>query len=109
LWTALHRDFPKVERLGLGQKIETSFLTILELTFSLSYLPPEHKIPLLGKTISHLDVLKFFFQIAWENRLIPTEKYATFATDLEEIGRQLGGWRKGLQQKTPTIPVGEKQ
>ncbi len=57
---------------------------------------------MLGKTISRLDILKFFLQIAWENKLIPTEKYAEFSKRFEEIGRMLGGWKKGLsEKKTP--------
>lgn len=98
-WLALHRDFPKTERYNLGQKIDWLFLEVLELSFSASYLPPDQKIILLGKTISRLDILKFFLQLAWENKLIPTNKYAELSKMLEEIGRMLGGWKKGLLQK----------
>jgi hypothetical protein len=112
IWMALHRDFPKVERLGIGSKIEQSFLDCLELTFCLSYLSPEHKIPMLNKAITRFDVLKFFAQLAWEARLIPTDKYSDLVSRLSEIGRQMGGWKKGLQSKTPRPPLtgrGEKQ
>lgn len=103
LWLTLHKNFPKVERFGLGSKIEQTFLGILELSFSSSYLAIEQKIVFLNKTISRLDVLKFFIQLAWEGKLIPTEKYADLSIRLEEIGRMLGGWKKGLlQKKTPT-------
>lgn len=100
----LHRDFPRVERFGIGQKIENVFLDILELSFACVYLPPEPKILLLGKVISKLDTLKFFTQLAWESKLIPSEKYIRLSEKLEEIGKMLGGWRKGLQNlsKTPT-------
>jgi hypothetical protein len=97
----LQKNFPKTERYGLGQKINQTFLEILELTFNASYLPPDQKIIMLGRTISRLDILKFFTQLAWENKLIPMEKYAALAQKIEEIGRMLGGWRKGLQSKTP--------
>lgn len=100
-WLALHKNLPKTERFGLGQKIEQTFLDILELTFTAAYLPPEQKIILLGKTISRMDILKFFFQLAWENKLIPKDKYITLSQKLDEIGRMLGGWRKGLLSKTP--------
>jgi hypothetical protein len=52
---------------------------------------------LLGKIISKLDTLKFFAQLAWESKIIPTEKHIIFSSKLEEIGKMLGGWRKGLQ------------
>jgi len=100
-WLALHRNFPKTERFGIGQKIEQSFLAVLELTFTAAYLPPEQKIILLRKTISRLDVLKFFTQLAWESKFIQDGKYLELSKRLEEIGRMLGGWRKGLQSKTP--------
>ncbi|HBR71999.1 MAG TPA: hypothetical protein DEA27_04350, partial [Candidatus Moranbacteria bacterium] len=76
------------------------FLEILETSFAASYLPPEHKIILLGKTISKSDVLKFFLQIAWENKLIHDERYLNLSQRLEEIGKMFGGWKKGLQKKT---------
>ena len=98
-WTFLHKNFPKVERLGLGTKIEQSFLLVLELTFLLSYSPIDQKIILITRAISKLDVVKFFAQLAWEAKLIPTKQYSEFSIKLEEIGRQLGGWKKGLQTK----------
>lgn len=52
---------------------------------------------MLSKTIAKLDNLKFFLQLAWESRLVKNEKYAEISANLEEIGRMLGGWRKGLQ------------
>ncbi len=99
-WITLHRDFPKVERFGIGQKIEHLFLDVLELTFVSIYLITEQKTLMLSRTIAKLDNLKFFIQLAWESKLIPTEKYALLSENLEEIGRQLGGWKKGLQKKT---------
>jgi hypothetical protein len=103
VWTSLHRDFPKVERLGLGSKIEQSFLDVLEFTFASVYLVNESKILMLSKTIAKLDNLKFFMQLAWESKLMTTEQYSKIAGELEEIGRQLGSWRKGLQTKTPRV------
>ncbi|MBU3901275.1 four helix bundle protein [Patescibacteria group bacterium] len=98
-WQALHRNFPRTERFSLGQKISQTFIEVLELTFTASYLSPEQKIILLTKASSRLDVLKFFVQLAWESKLMPTEKYLELSKKLEEIGRMLGGWRKGLLQK----------
>lgn len=98
-WTFIHKNLPKVERLGIGNKIEQSLLLVLELTFLLSYSSIDQKIILIDRTISKLDVVKFFTQLAWETKLIPTKQYSEFSIKLEEIGRQLGGWKKGLQTK----------
>lgn len=61
------------------------------------YMTPEQKVIVLGKVISKLDTLKFFMQLAWESKLIPQVKYIELSQKLEEIGKMLGGWRKGLQ------------
>ena len=101
-WQTLYRDLPKTERFNLGQKISQIFIEILELNFTAAYLPPDQKIILLTKTLSRLDILKFFVQLAWESKLTSTEKHLELSKKLEEIGRMLGGWRKGLlQKKTP--------
>lgn len=105
----LHRNFPKTERFNIGQKIDKTFLDVLELTFVAAYLPPEPKIAVLGKVISRLDVLKFLIQISWESKLISTEKFIELSKKLNEIGRMLGGWKKGLSSKTPAKVAGEKQ
>ena len=104
----MYRDFPKIERYGIGNKIEQAFLDVLEYTFCLTYLPPEHKIPMLNKTITKLDIVKFFAQLAWESKLIPTDKYSNLIAGLEEVGRQLGGWKKGLQKKTSASEAEER-
>ncbi|MFA5986413.1 MAG: four helix bundle protein [Parcubacteria group bacterium] len=101
-WLTLHRNFPKTERYGLGRRIDQIFLEVLESSFTATYLPPEQKVLLLGKIISRLDILKFYSQLAWENKLIPNNHYIDLSQRLEEIGRMLGGWRKGLlEKKTP--------
>ena len=96
-WLVIHRDFPRTERFGLGQKIENIFLNILELSFLCIYLQPDAKVILLDKIISKLDTLKFFVQLAWESKIISNDKHIILSSKLEEIGRMLGGWRKGLQ------------
>ena len=102
-WQTLYRNFPKTERFNLGQKISQTFIEILELNFTASYLPPDQKVLLLIKTSSRLDVLKFFIQLAWESKFIPTEKYIELSKKLEEIGRMLGGWRNSfIKKKTPS-------
>ncbi|MFH0956106.1 MAG: diversity-generating retroelement protein Avd [Candidatus Falkowbacteria bacterium] len=98
-WLVLHRNFPRTERFSIGQKISQTLIEVLELSFTASYLSLEQKLVLLTKASSRLDVLKFFVQLAWESKLIPTEKYIELSKKLEEIGRMLGGWRKGLLQK----------
>ena len=100
-WFKIFTDFPKAHRYTLGGKIEDYFLALLENIFISIYLPPEQKISRLTIAISKLDGVKFFLQISWENKCLSNEKYAELSKYLDEIGRMLGGWKKGLEKKTP--------
>ena len=99
-WISVHKDFPRVERLSLGTRIDTTFLNVLEYIFSCIFLPPITKIQQISKTISELDKLGFFIQIAWENEIIKTNNYEKLSKGIAEICRQLGAWKKGLLSKT---------
>ena len=100
LWDEFKNHFPKKSRYALGAKIDTLFFDTTELLFTASYLSKEQKQPVLQKANGKLDLLKFFLQIAWELKVLDTKKYAELSKLLDEIGRMLGGWRKGLENKT---------
>lgn len=102
LWFQLLKDFPKIYRYNLGGKIENYFLSLLEHTFITIYLSGEKKAAQLSMAILKLDSLKFFLQLAWENKCLSSIKYLALSEQLEEVGRMLGGWKKGLENKTPS-------
>ncbi|OHA52036.1 MAG: hypothetical protein A3A97_00610 [Candidatus Terrybacteria bacterium RIFCSPLOWO2_01_FULL_40_23] len=66
--------------------------------FIASYLSREEKLPYLHKASAKLDLLKFFLQISWELKVIDNKKYITLSEQLNEVGKMLGGWSKGLQK-----------
>ena len=41
-------------------------------------------------------------QISYEVKLLDNKKYIKISEDLQEIGRILGGWKRGLEIKTST-------
>jgi len=102
LWFQALANFPKIYRYSLGGKIESHFLSLLENTFITAYLSGEKKSAQLSMAILKLDSLKFFLQLAWENKCLPNIKYSALSENLDEIGRMLGGWKKGLDNKTPS-------
>lgn len=105
-WYKILVDSPKPFRLNLGGKIDGYFLELLEYIFVSLYLPPEQKITRLSIATSKLDGVKFFLQLAWENKCIQNEKYVALSEQLEEVGRMIGGWKKGMEAKikTPSKP-----
>lgn len=88
------------ERFSLGTKIDLLFLDLLELLRLATYATQNKKVSLLTEAVIKMDSLRFFLQVAWEAKLIPTKQFEHMATKVEEVGRMIGGWRKGLLAKT---------
>lgn len=101
-WQEYLKHVPKQNRYTLGSKIDSVFLNAIEYCFLASYAPKDTKIGLLSRTIYRVDLLKLLLQLAWDVRALDTKKYATLSEALDEVGRMLGGWKKGLQSKTPS-------
>jgi hypothetical protein len=101
-WHETMPNLAKTSRYTLGEKIDTLFLEVIELIYTASFLPKEEKLLPLQKAMAKTDLLKFFFQIGWEIKSLDVKKYITFSEQLDEIGRQLGGWaRQSAQKETP--------
>lgn len=62
----------------------------------------ESKLTYIDKIIHLINKIRFLSEIAWENKLITTKEFSELVSKSEEIGRALGGWKKGLK-KTPTM------
>ena len=101
LWLVIFNDFPKVSRNTLGKKIDNYFFDLLETIFAAIYLSGEPKINKLTLASAELDGLKFFLQLAWENKCISLERFSALSEELNTTGRMLGGWRKDIISKTP--------
>lgn len=101
IWYGYRDDFPKKARYTLGDKIDARFLNILELVAVAAYQGPSEKLTTLDRAVTGIDLLKFLLRVAWELHIFDDKKYTTLSQGIQEVGRELGGWRKGIQKKTP--------
>lgn len=109
LWFRAIVDFPRPHRFGLGGEIEKRFLKIMETISRAVYQPRPEKYRLLTEMIIELDGLKLFLAVAWENKCLSNQRYGELSERLDEVGRMIGGWKKGLENKTPAGRTGETQ
>jgi len=99
-WILIEHNLPKCERYGLGQKVDNLFTDLLDKLQKASFASLENKIGLLSESLSLVDSLRFFVQLVWELKLIPSKQFTLIGEAIEEIGKMVGGWRKGLFTKT---------
>lgn len=97
----MRRDIPREERFGIGSKIDFLFIETFEMLRRATYANGKTKTDLLQQAIENIDSIRFFVQLAWELSLLTNTRYATLGEGVENIGRMVGGWRKGILSKTP--------
>ena len=104
-----HRKIPRTERFGIGARIDVALLDLLMIIRRAGFASGERKVGLLEISISKIDDIRFLFHLLWETGLIANEQFARFGERIEEIGRDVGGWRKGMLAKTPPPKAEEKR
>jgi hypothetical protein len=101
IWLIVHRKMARSERFGIGDRIDVLWLDLLDALRKAAYAPTNEKIPALEYTIRTVDSVRFFIQIAWESGLMAQSHFISLGKDIEEIGRMVGGWKRGLLTKNP--------
>lgn len=100
-WLIVHRKMARSERFGIGDRIDVLWLNLLESLRKAAYATQAEKIASLDEAIRRVDSVRFFVQIAWESRLMAQSHFISLGKDIEEIGRMVGGWKKGILAKNP--------
>lgn len=102
-WHDLLIKVNRVDRYTIGAKIDETFLSLLELIFRATFAYDKfEKLSIVSQALGKNDLLKFFLQIGWEEKVLDHTAYGKLILNLDEVGRMLGGWKKNLQEKTPT-------
>ena len=91
------------ERFGIGDRIDSLWLDLLDSLRKAAYAPVNEKLGALENVSRMVDAVRFFTQIAWESKLMAQSHFISLAKDIEEIGRMVGGWKRGIQTKTPPL------
>lgn len=69
---------------------------MIEAIITANFLPPKEKEPFVRFAIKKLDTLKVFLMMLWETKSLDNKKYISLSEKLDEVGRNLGGWRGKL-------------
>ncbi len=87
--------FPRSQKFVLGDRIETLFLEILELLIEANYL--HDKIGLLNQANLKLEKGRYLIRIAKDLHYVNLKAYEFSSRSVNEIGKMIGGWRKGVR------------
>ena len=84
--------FPRNQKYTFGKKIEEKALEILEELIEAYY--QHNKLKTLSQINLNLEILRYLIRLAKDLDLFSIKQFKFSANNLEEIGKQLGGWIK---------------
>jgi hypothetical protein len=85
----------------LGIKVDALFVDTIEAIAWASFLPREEKTPIVRLATRKVDTLKVLLMVLWENQSLKEKQFIPLSTELDEIGRMLGGWLGQLRKQNP--------
>lgn len=91
-FTILRTTIPKKDRYTIWQSCEGYILEVIECILTAGQSQRPTKLPALEKASMKLNLSRVFIRLMKDTNVLNSKHYLTFQTDLDEIGRMLGGW-----------------
>lgn len=102
-WYSYYQTLPKLHKHSLGQRIDSLFVETMEAISVASFLQKEEKLPWIKVAIRKIDTAKLLLMVLWETKSLDNKKYILLSTQLEDVGKMLGGWNGQIsKQNSPT-------
>jgi len=96
-WNEVLNKFPKTQRHVLGTKCAEYLLQILELALAVAQASEgKEKAISLRQASVKLDTLKLLIRLCKNCKCVSNSAYLQMESQLQEVGRMLGGWSKSV-------------
>ena len=101
LYKQLHsyrRLVPKQDRYTLFERADNTMLEVLSGIFTASNQPKVQKLKTLEEVSNNLNLLRLSVRLMKDIKALDNKKYLNLQSDIEEVGRMLGGWIRSLKE-----------
>jgi hypothetical protein len=100
-WTLNHTaKFSRAHRFSLGTRIEGRLYDLLDDLIEAKF--TRDKAEILRRAALRTEQIRYQFRLAKDLHLLPLKSHHHALSLLEEIGRQLGAWRRKIQSRDET-------
>lgn len=89
----------KQDRYTIWQRGENCILDLIEAILLASQSGKAEKLPVLETASVKLNILRVLIRLTKDVKAIDNEKYITLETNIDEIGRMLGGWIRSTKER----------
>jgi hypothetical protein len=92
-----HRLIPKKDRFTTFERAENTLLDVMTDIFRASVQSKKEKLPTLERVSVNLNLFRVFIRLMKDTKGIDNKKYTVVQSEVDEIGRMLGGWIRSLK------------
>lgn len=92
-------DVSKQDRYTIWQRSENTILDVLESILFASQSSQAEKLPVLEAASVKLNLLRVLIRLTKDVKAIDNKKYIALETNIDEIGRMLGGWIRSTKER----------
>ncbi|MGD0328673.1 MAG: four helix bundle protein [Minisyncoccia bacterium] len=92
-------DVSKQDRYTIWQRCENTIFDVLETILLASQSSKAEKLPILETASVKLNLLRVLIRLTKDVKAIDNRKYLTLETNVDEIGRMLGGWIRSTKER----------
>ena len=64
-------------------------------------MPRDKKLPFVSSAIRKLNTVQLLLMILWETKSLRDKKYIALSTQVDDVGKMLGGWAGQLAKQNP--------
>jgi len=96
-WHRIAEKFPKRDRYTLGERIFTEFISGLSAITRAQYSTHTQKLPHLFTASQHINTAVILIRMCNTLELLPDKRYFAIAKIVTDIGKQIGGWIRDIQ------------
>ena len=89
---------PKQDRYTLFERADNTMLEVLSGIFTASNQPKVQKLKTLEEVSNNLNLLRLSVRLMKDIKALDNKKYLNLQSDIEEVGRMLGGWIRSLKE-----------
>lgn len=87
-------SFPRARRYGLGDRIESALLDVLEALLEAAY--SRDKAAALKRANLRLEIARHLWRLCLELRVVAMKRFEQGARLMDGVGRQIGGWLRSV-------------
>lgn len=92
-----HQLIPKKDRFTTYERAENVLLDVMTGIFRASAQSKKDKVVILNEVSAQLNLLRVFIRLMKDVKALDNKKYTVIQSEVDEIGRMLGGWIRSLK------------